>query len=71
MRVLLTGHKGHIGTVLTPMLLEPGHDAHDHPKGTNDNCGRIHRIRREKLGLTWANLSRLWRRKAEDTDVNR
>ena len=33
--------------------------------------GRINRIRREKLGPTWANLSRLWRRKAKDTDVNR
>ncbi len=26
MRVLLTGHKGYIGTILTPMLLEAGHD---------------------------------------------
>jgi nucleoside-diphosphate-sugar epimerase len=26
MRVLLTGHKGYIGTVLVPMLLEAGHD---------------------------------------------
>ncbi|HEY7300653.1 MAG TPA: NAD(P)-dependent oxidoreductase [Xanthobacteraceae bacterium] len=26
MRVLLTGHLGYIGTVLTPMLLEAGHD---------------------------------------------
>jgi nucleoside-diphosphate-sugar epimerase len=26
MRVLLTGHKGYIGTVLTPMLLEAGHE---------------------------------------------
>ncbi|MGB3247375.1 MAG: NAD-dependent epimerase/dehydratase family protein [Sulfitobacter sp.] len=26
MRVLVTGHRGYIGTVLTPMLLEAGHD---------------------------------------------
>jgi len=26
MRVLLTGHKGYIGTILVPMLLEAGHD---------------------------------------------
>lgn len=26
MRVLVTGHKGYIGTVLTPMLLEAGHE---------------------------------------------
>jgi len=26
MRVLLTGHKGYIGTILTPMLLEAGHE---------------------------------------------
>jgi nucleoside-diphosphate-sugar epimerase len=26
MRVLLTGHKGYIGTVLTPMLLQAGHE---------------------------------------------
>ncbi len=28
MRVLLTGHKGYIGTVLTPMLLDAGHEVH-------------------------------------------
>ena len=28
MRVLLTGHKGYIGTVLSPMLLDAGHDVH-------------------------------------------
>lgn len=28
MRVLLTGHKGYIGTVLAPMLLEAGHEVH-------------------------------------------
>ncbi len=28
MRVLLTGHKGYIGTVLAPMLIEAGHDVH-------------------------------------------
>ena len=28
MRVLLTGHKGYIGTVLAPMLLDAGHDVH-------------------------------------------
>ena len=26
MRVLVTGHKGYIGTVMTPMLLRAGHD---------------------------------------------
>jgi nucleoside-diphosphate-sugar epimerase len=26
MRVLVTGHNGYIGTVLTPMLMEAGHD---------------------------------------------
>ncbi|MCR8726841.1 NAD-dependent epimerase/dehydratase family protein [Frigidibacter sp. ROC022] len=26
MRILVTGHRGYIGTVLTPMLLEAGHD---------------------------------------------
>ena len=26
MRVLLTGHRGYIGTVMTPMLLQAGHD---------------------------------------------
>ena len=28
MRVLLTGHKGYIGTILAPMLLEAGHEVH-------------------------------------------
>ncbi len=28
MRVLLTGHKGYIGVVLAPMLVEAGHDVH-------------------------------------------
>jgi len=28
MRVLLTGHKGYIGVVLTRMLLEAGHEVH-------------------------------------------
>ncbi len=28
MRVLVTGHNGYIGTVLTPMLLDAGHDVH-------------------------------------------
>lgn len=28
MRILLTGHKGYIGTVLAPMLLEAGHEVH-------------------------------------------
>src|SRR6478736_4139060 len=28
MRVLLTGHKGYIGTVLGPMLEQAGHDVH-------------------------------------------
>ena len=26
MRVLLTGHRGYIGTILTPMLLAAGHE---------------------------------------------
>ncbi|WP_246844278.1 NAD-dependent epimerase/dehydratase family protein, partial [Hydrocoleum sp. CS-953] len=26
MKVILTGHKGYIGTVLVPMLLEKGHE---------------------------------------------
>src|SRR5260370_27498293 len=28
MRVLVTGHKGYIGVVLTPMLLAAGHEVH-------------------------------------------
>ena len=28
MRVLLTGHKGYIGTILAPMLLDAGHEVH-------------------------------------------
>ena len=28
MRVLLTGHKGYIGSVLTPMLVDRGHEVH-------------------------------------------
>src|SRR5512146_1612581 len=28
MRILLTGHKGYIGVVLTRMLLEAGHEVH-------------------------------------------
>ena len=28
MKVLITGHKGYIGTVLVPMLLEEGHELH-------------------------------------------
>ena len=28
MRVLLTGHKGYIGTVLAPMLLDTGYEVH-------------------------------------------
>jgi len=28
MRVLLTGHKGYIGTILAPMLVERGHEVH-------------------------------------------
>ena len=27
MKILVTGHLGYIGTILTPMLLERGHDA--------------------------------------------
>ncbi len=26
MRILVTGHKGYIGTVMVPMLLAAGHD---------------------------------------------
>ena len=26
MRVLVTGHKGYIGTVMVPMLVDAGHD---------------------------------------------
>ncbi len=32
MRVLVTGHNGYIGTVLTPMLLEAGYDVVDDAK---------------------------------------
>jgi nucleoside-diphosphate-sugar epimerase len=38
MRVLLTGHKGYIGTVLAPLLVERGHDVHGLDSGLFEHC---------------------------------
>lgn len=38
MRVLVTGHKGYIGTVLTPMLVEAGHDVHGLDSDIFERC---------------------------------
>lgn len=38
MRVLLTGHKGYIGTVLAPMLIEAGHEVHGLDSDLFERC---------------------------------
>lgn len=38
MRVLLTGHKGYIGTVLAPMLQDAGHDVHGYDSDLFRRC---------------------------------
>jgi nucleoside-diphosphate-sugar epimerase/SAM-dependent methyltransferase len=38
MRILVTGHQGYIGTVLTPMLLEVGHDVHGLDSDLYEDC---------------------------------
>jgi nucleoside-diphosphate-sugar epimerase len=38
MRVLLTGHKGYIGTVMTPMLLKAGHDVVGYDSDLYERC---------------------------------
>jgi nucleoside-diphosphate-sugar epimerase len=39
MRILLTGHKGYIGVVLTRMLLEVGHEVHGLDSDLFRRCG--------------------------------
>src|SRR5215203_6165381 len=39
MKVLVTGHKGYIGNVLLPMLLEAGHDVTGLDSGLYRGCG--------------------------------
>ena len=38
MKVLVTGHKGYIGTILVPMLLEQGHDVTGLDSDLYENC---------------------------------
>jgi nucleoside-diphosphate-sugar epimerase len=38
MRVLVTGHKGYIGTILTPMLTRAGHDVHGLDSDIFERC---------------------------------
>jgi nucleoside-diphosphate-sugar epimerase len=38
MRVLVTGHRGYIGTVMVPMLLEAGHDVTGYDSDLYDRC---------------------------------
>ncbi len=38
MKVLVTGHKGYIGTILVPMLLEKGHEVHGIDSDLFRNC---------------------------------
>ncbi len=38
MRVLLTGHRGYIGTVMTPMLLKAGHDVVGYDSDLYQRC---------------------------------
>lgn len=38
MRVLVTGHNGYIGTILTPMLLEAGYDVHGLDSNLFEGC---------------------------------
>lgn len=49
MRVLVTGHLGYIGTVLTPLLLRGGHDVVGLDANLYSRCtyapgGRIHSV---------------------------
>ncbi len=49
MRVLLTGHMGYIGTVMTPMLLKAGHDVVGYDSDLYSRCtfaagGQIHKV---------------------------
>lgn len=38
MKVLVTGHKGYIGSVLVPLLLDAGHDVSGYDSGLFDSC---------------------------------
>ncbi len=38
MRVLVTGHNGYIGTILTPLLLEKGHEVHGLDSNLFEGC---------------------------------
>jgi nucleoside-diphosphate-sugar epimerase/SAM-dependent methyltransferase len=38
MKILVTGHQGYIGTVLTPMLLEAGHEVHGLDSDLYEDC---------------------------------
>lgn len=38
MRILVTGHKGYIGTILVPMLLDRGHDVHGIDSDLYERC---------------------------------
>ena len=56
MRVLVTGHRGYIGTVLTPMLLERGHEVVGLDTDCYDDCtfGTPHRRRPRRSARTSA-----------------
>ena len=49
MRVLVTGHLGYIGTILTPMLVNAGHDVTGLDSDLYSRCtyvagGKIHEV---------------------------